>query len=119
MDYDYRESRALTRTVEFPEDRALGDLYINRLDAPFTANWPSLGHARGKVTVPADSLLSLYLIPAYVMERIERGIHDVVDDWNASEATLDLAPLARLRPDDLQALTFPNTPIDDGALEPL
>jgi hypothetical protein len=109
MDYDYRESRALTRTVEFPEDRALGDLYTSRPGTPFSVLWTPLGRARGKVTVPADSLLSVFLISAYVMERIERGIRHVADAWNASEATLDLAPLARLRPDDLQALTFPKS----------
>lgn len=85
-----------TRIVHFPKDRSMGKLKVLesspengcRLDAGGD-KWEYLCEAVGDVTVPADKRLMLIV------------------SWDGLK---DLSPLARLRPDDLYALTVSENP---------
>ena len=69
------------RVLQFPEDRPFGTLFTRSRDEALAQGWQELGAARGRCVVPADTDVRLLL-----------------------RRRADLAPLAALRPDDLQVL---------------
>jgi len=74
------------RTIHFPKDRSIGELYVRNRDFPtgrYFSEW--LGQAKGDVTVPADKFVRL----------------DVSEDaWQGG------MPFVGLKPDDIQELNF-------------
>lgn len=86
------------RTIHFPKDRSIGELYVRDRDFPtgrFFSEW--LGQAKGDVTVPADKAVRL----------------DVNENaWQGG------MPFAGLKSDDIQLLSFSRYPdADDSVLE--
>ena len=83
-------SNSSCRTVQFPNDRSLGILFIRDRSRTGWLGWAKLsrrlGEARGRILVPARKDVCLL---------IER------------EAMSDLSPLLELKAFDLQALVFP------------
>ncbi|MBN1359271.1 MAG: redoxin domain-containing protein [Sedimentisphaerales bacterium] len=86
-----------TKVLHFPNDRSLGELFVREADAADASvswwwgqlmGWRYLGEATGDIRVPAGQPLALAVGP---------------DGWK------DLAPLAQLRDDDLDALVIRRT----------
>lgn len=86
------------RTVSFPEDRSLGNLFVRRQAARPGEPWKHLGEARGAMLVPEGNDLFLRVSP---------------------EGAADLSPLQLLGRDDLQALDLSGIPVSDAAIGPL
>jgi hypothetical protein len=78
------------RIVRFPKDHSMGNLYIRDCSQAGEIGWQvrssKLAEARGTVEVPNGKDLSLII---------------------SEEGLRDLSPLLTLKPDDLQAVTFP------------
>ncbi|MBF8302599.1 MAG: hypothetical protein HW396_880, partial [Candidatus Dadabacteria bacterium] len=72
------------RVIHFPTDCSMGKLYLLNLDNP-DSEWEVLGEARGIITVPVGKGLELSV---------------------SEEAVKDLSPLSKLKPNDLQELSF-------------
>ncbi|MCX5757881.1 MAG: hypothetical protein NTU83_05130 [Candidatus Hydrogenedentes bacterium] len=83
------------RTLVFPDDRSMGQIAIRPWGATFNTNWQDYQDARGTVQIPANTEVSLRV---------------------SETACADLAPLANLRPDDLQGIDFTRTPVTDADL---
>lgn len=85
------------RTIHFPKDRSIGELYVRDGDFPTDSYWERLGQAKGDVTVSADKFVRL----------------DVSED-----AWQDGMPFAGLKSDDIQELNFWECPdADDSVLK--
>ena len=105
-----------TRTIQFPEDRAVGYIHMSDGDAciPFfhgrftregelvgdtpVAGWRFLGEARSQVEVPTSGVILLEVLP---------------------EAARDLSWLAALGANDLTAIWLGNTHVNDEQLQHL
>lgn len=85
------------RAVRFPRNRSLGDLYVEPVHAgdKRREGRKELGRAMGEVVVPAGRRLSLFV---------------------SEKAARDLRPLARLAPQDLQALSLSGCELTDADL---
>ena len=79
-----------SRIVRFPRDHSMGNLYVRDCSQAGEIGWQvrstKLGEAQGTVEVPNGKDLSLII---------------------SEEGLRDLSPLLTLKPDDLQAITFP------------
>ena len=87
--------RLEARTLHFPPDRSIGQLQVRQWDPAVIKGPEDLGEARGAVRVEAGQWVHL-IVPA------AQPPH--------------LAPLARLGPDDLQALSLYKTKVTDSDL---
>ena len=74
-----------SRTVRFPKDRSLGELYVRDVNSNDFLEWEFFGEAKGDVTVPLSKDLQLNI-------------------RNIEEIPLDLSPLKNLNSDDLYGL---------------
>lgn len=83
------------RTLQFPEDRSMGQISIRPWGAMYNAEWQDYQDARGAVQIPANTEASLQV---------------------SETACVDLSPLAQLRADDLQGISFQRTPVTDADL---
>ena len=85
--------------VHFPNDRSLGTIYIRDIGAEsWYKDWEKLGEAKGTVVIPHKKEAKLEV---------------------TEEAARDLSPLATLRADDLQMLSFGWKPVKINSLAPI
>lgn len=89
------EEKLGARRVKFPSTPILGLLFIREWGMPGYGGWQQHAEARGEIDVPPGKELMLQL------------------NWRAST---DLAPLARLRPNDLQWLDCRDSQINDAQM---
>lgn len=86
----------MNRSIRFPRGRSLGTLY--RLSGDFREPWDEIAPAQGTVVVePRD---------AHVILRVR-----------SDRAARDLAPLAALKPHDLQEIDFAFRTVPPSQLE--
>ena len=85
--------------VRFPKDRSMGTLYIRDvgLDSWYES-WQKLGEATGDISIPHKKEVKLEI---------------------SEEAASDLSPLAKLKTDDLQMLSFGWKKVEVGSLAPI
>jgi len=87
------------RVVHFPKDRSMGTLYIRDvgLDSWYES-WQKLDEAMGDISIPRKKEVKLEI---------------------NEEAADDLSPLAKLKTDDLQMLSFGWKKVEVGSLAPI
>jgi len=87
--------RGKVRQMNFPETESLGNLYVRPVGSPYEGDWEKFGEARGRIVVPAGNEVKLEVTPL---------------------AKADLAPLAKLDSDALDALSLARVNLRDEEL---
>lgn len=85
------------RTVVFPSDRPMGELFLrNSFQPEGYAFWEKYGRAQGRIQVPEGKEVRLNVSP---------------------QASTDLSPFATFRPDAIQYLQLSGTRVTNAGLE--